>query len=60
MKIIAVKKHIFSNGVFPREKFWFRSFEQLLGIPILINSKDHIEATRIPTQSLTERRCIFY
>jgi len=31
-----------------------------LSIPILINSKDHIEATGIPTQSLTGKGAVLF
>jgi mevalonate kinase len=44
VKKLLVKKYIFSNGVFPRKSSGLDPLNSYLSIPILINSKDHIEA----------------
>jgi mevalonate kinase len=53
LKIYSLKWKAFFT-----EKFRLDPLNSYLSIPILINSKDNIEATGIPNQTLGKRRCV--
>jgi mevalonate kinase len=59
VKVIATKNIFSQMESFFTEKFRLDPLNSYLSIPILINSKDNIEATGIPNQTLDEKALCF-
>jgi mevalonate kinase len=60
VKSYCNKKYILSNGkLFSRKSSGLDPLNSYLSIPILINSKDNIEATGIPNQTLDGKALYF-
>jgi mevalonate kinase len=59
VKVIAAKNIFSQMEAFSRKSSGLDPLNSYLSIPILINSKDNIEATGIPNQTLDGKGAVF-